>query len=171
MAQVEVNLQKKVSVSKLSGKTTVKRVVDAAGNVLQCGQFMGRATGIITGDSDYGPWTGLLGQFRAISPKGETFDSAQCFLPDVAQNLIIGQLQGGAQAVDFAFNITAILDEESPVGFSYRAAPLLDVSADDPIARIQQRMEVKRLSLAGESNGKTVDPETGEIKEETKKKK
>lgn len=147
------NLQKKISVTRLSGKTTIARIV-AANGVLNCGQFIGRASGIKQGETDFGVWNALTGNFRGISPDGEVMDSGVCFLPDVAFDMIKGQLDGGAIAVDFAFAITAALDDTSPVGFSYRATPLMDSEETDPVLMLQQKLAAK-LALAAPTKAAT----------------
>lgn len=136
------NLQKKISVAKVFGKVNAVTVAKAENEVLAIGRFFGSASGTKTGVSDFGEWTALTGQFRAISAEtGETFDSGVCFLPDVALDLILGQLNSGARVVDFAFDITAVLDKTVQIGYSYRAAPILEMNTDSSIARIEAQLE------------------------------
>lgn len=153
----QVNLQKKISVAKCFGKVTAARVAKA-GNTLFLGRVFGSASGTKTGVTDFGEWIALTGQFRAIAKEtGECFDSAVCFLPDVAQDLVIGQLNAGAKAVDFAFDISAVADESVPIGFTYRAAPVLQMEEDSPIARIEAKMKAlaaPKTEEAPKENGK-----------------
>jgi hypothetical protein len=138
---MSVNLQKKLSVAKVFGKITAVKVAQAENQVLKIMRVFGSATGKKTGVSDFGEWVALTGQFRAINPAtGETFDSATLFLPDVALDLIVAQLDGGAQAVDFAFDISAVADESVAVGYSYRASPLIEAEAESPLARLEAKL-------------------------------
>ena len=151
---MSVNLQKKISVAKVFGKINAVIVAKAENGILEIGRFFGSASGVKTGVSDFGEWTALTGQFRAINKQtGEVFDSGVCFLPDVALDLIVGQLNGGAQAVDFAFDINAVLDETVQVGYSYRAIPILETSAESPISRLEAQM-AKMAALPAPETGK-----------------
>ena len=92
--------------------------------------------------SDYGDWKALTGQFRATNPEtGEQTDAATAFMPDVALDMIVASLAAGATAVDFAFDIFAVLDESSSVGYTYRASPLLQAAEDSPINRIAAKLQ------------------------------
>lgn len=156
-------LQKKISVAKLVGKTTAVKVskgeFDGVKGQLDCGKFIGRASGVKTGTSDFGDWRALTGQFRGISPEGAVMDSGICFMPDVALDMVIGQLEGGAQAVDFAFQIVAVEDEESTVGFSYRAVPLLQPEEDNVITRLMNKINPAQIENKSQEPSKT-DAET-----------
>lgn len=137
---MKLNLQKKISVAKVCGKVTATRIAKAGG-ALKLATFAGIASDIKQGVSDFGEWEALTGQFRAINAEtGEVFDSAVCFLPDVALNLVKAQLAGGAKAVEFAFEISAVEDESVAVGYSYRASPLLEISEDDPMQRLMAKV-------------------------------
>ena len=137
---MKLNLQKKISVAKVCGKVTGSRVAKAGGN-LKMATFAGIASDIKSGVSDFGEWEALTGQFRAINAEtGEVFDSGVCFLPDVALDLVKGQLASGAKAVEFAFEISAVEDETVSVGYSYRASPLLEMAEDDPMQRLMVKV-------------------------------
>ena len=150
------NLQKKISVAKVFGKVNAATIAKAENEVLAIGRFLGSASGTKNGISDFGEWTALTGQFRAISAAtGETFDSGVCFLPDVALDLVLGELNGGATAVDFAFDITAVLDKTVQIGYSYRAAPILEMNADSSIARIEAQLaKMEALPAPAQETGK-----------------
>ncbi len=145
---MSVNLQKKISVSKCFGKVTAARIAKADG-VLKLGQIMGQASGTKTGVTDFGEWTALTGRFRAINTEtGEVSDSGVCFMPDVALDLVLGELNAGAKAVEFAFELSAVADESVAVGFTYRAAPLLQLEESDPVALIQKRINEQKALAA-----------------------
>lgn len=151
---MKLNLQKKISVAKVAGKVTAKRILEAGGN-LKLATFAGIATDIKSGVSDFGEWEALSGQFRAINAEtGEVFDSAVCFLPDVALNLVKAQLAGGAKAVEFAFEVSAVEDESVSVGYSYRASPLLEVSEDDPMQRLMAKVPTFAPALSAPAEEK-----------------
>lgn len=145
---------KKISIKHVVGnvKGFLKDKKDEKGNVLVhaleegqekaiC-QVFGVATGYKTGESDNGPWTALLGSFKAINAEtGDIFRAGQCFLPDVAMDLVLPELEkDDVDSVDFAFVINIVADESSSVGYFYTASPLLTPSGSDPLAALEARM-------------------------------
>lgn len=154
----KVNLQKKISVAKVFGKINAAVISkQGADGKLDIMRVLGSAQSIKTGVSDFGEWRALGGQFRATNlVTAEIFDSAVCFLPDVALDLVCAQLEGGAKAVDFAFDISAVLDESVAVGYSYRASPLIQAEEESPISRLEAKMAALALPAPAEEkkNGK-----------------
>ena len=143
----EINLQKKISIAKVFGKVNAATLAKAEEGKIVVMRVFGTASGVKTGVSDYGDWSALSGMFRAINPvTGETFDSGVCFLPDVALDLIVGQLNSGAASVDFAFDVLAALDESSAVGYSYRAVPIIQ-QENNPISRLEALISEKAPAL------------------------
>lgn len=142
-----VNLQKKLSVAKVFGKINAAIISKQGdGGKLTIMRVFGSANGIKTGISDFGEWRALTGQFRATNIQtGEVFDSAVCFIPDVALDLVCAQLEGGAKAVDFAFDISAVLDETVAVGYSYQASPLIQAEEESPISRLESKIAALAL--------------------------
>lgn len=142
----QVNLQKKISVAKVCGKIGAARVAKAENGTLKLMRVFGSASGIKTGVSDFGEWRALTGQFRAVNLEtGETFDSGVCFLPDVALDLVAGAIESGAKGVDFAFDISAVVDESVAVGYSYRASPLIQAEEESAISRLESKMAALAL--------------------------
>lgn len=138
----QVKLQKKISVAKVFGKINAAIIAKTGGDTIHVMRVLGSASGIKTGTSDYGDWKALTGQFRATNPEtGEQIDAASCFMPDVALDMVAAALDSGATAIDFAFDVFAVLDESSSVGYTYRATPLLQAAEDSPIARIEAKMQ------------------------------
>lgn len=55
---------------------------------------IGRAHNLRDGESAYGPWTSLRGEFEAVRlSDGETFISAECFIPGPAGDLLVQQVR------------------------------------------------------------------------------
>lgn len=131
-------LTKKLSVAKIVGKVNVRKLPED-GSVLNLFTVIGNAVGTKSGTSDFGDWTGLVGQFEATNLEtGEQFASANLFLPDVAQGLIEAQLANSdTHQVQFAFVIGAKADESSSVGYTYTAQPILPPDAKDPLADLR----------------------------------
>lgn len=154
---------KKVSVAKVFGKLKIADLMaikngDEFGD-LDVMQVVGVAVGTKAGESDYGDWLALTGDFEATNPKtGEVFRSAICFVPDVALTPIqVGLAQEGARGVRFAIMVTARFNEDVSTKYEYGFRPLIPAAADDPIAQIKAQM----LALTDQSSH-TAEAKPGE---------
>ena len=162
MSENKIALIKKISINKvIGGKPKIAEIAKYFADhpeekALYLARFFGAANGTKTGISDFGEWSCLTGQFRAINVQtGETFDSGICFLPDVAQDLVLGALNG-SNAVDFAFDIGVVLDDSSATGYVYIATPLVQ-EENNPISRMQEKlagMELPSLPAPSAPKGK-----------------
>jgi len=143
------NLVSKLSVAKCHGKLNMSD--------LPKGPFLrviGVARGTKEGVSTYGPWTSLLGDFYAINTQtGEEFRSGQCFLPDTANNLVIGALKGSPDGVEFAFDIGVKPSAKEPeTKYEYTVAPVIKVQENDQMASLlAQAAEAKPLAIGNET--------------------
>lgn len=142
----KVNRIKKISVAKVFGKIKIadlmaKKDGDEYGAV-DVMQVIGVAVGTKVGESDYGDWTALTGDFEATNPvTGQVFRSPIAFLPDVALTPIqVGLSQEGARGVRFAVMVTATFNEDVTTKYEYGFRPLIEASADDPVAQIKAQM-------------------------------
>lgn len=145
----QINLIKKISIAKvIGGKPKIASIVkffdeNKTASSMVLARFYGSAVGTKTGVSDFGEWTCLTGQFRAINKTtGESFDSGICFLPDVALDLVVGAL--GQGSVDFAFDIGVVLDDDSATGYVYTAIPLMQEESN-PISRLEEKLAALAL--------------------------
>lgn len=146
MAQV-----KKLSVATVFGKIDLKKLIaaDEKGETVPVMRVMGSAIGTKTGDSNFGPWTALQGQFKAINlDTGETSEAATLFLPDVALTpILVGLAAPGARGVQFAIDIHAKYAADAKPGgvpYEYTFVPLLPAEDTDPI----KQLELRLLALA-----------------------
>ena len=148
-------LTKKLSTAKIVGKVNVRKLPED-GTIVNLYTVIGVAVGTKSGTSDFGDWTGLVGQFEAVNLEtGEKFASANLFLPDVAQGLIEAQLANAENhQVQFAFVIGAMADSNSPVGYAYTAQPILQPDAKDPLADL--RASVLQLEAPKKAAAKKV---------------
>lgn len=135
------NWIKKISVAKCYGK------IDKEKTPMSILQIVGIATGTFTGESTFGPWCALRGNFEATNLQtGEKFRSSQCFMPDVAIAIVAGALASDENnAVEFGV-IIGIIKSETQIGYEFTMNPLIDVTENDPIANLikklpQQKME------------------------------
>lgn len=143
MAQV-----KKISVAKLFGKVKLSELMVAPNQTMVVMKVLGIAVATQTGESDYGNWTALQGQFEAVNPAtGEVQESATLFLPDVALIPIkVALATPGNKGVQFAIevSVTYVAEREgakaggSPYEYSFKHLIKLDES--DPIAQLKAKM-------------------------------
>ncbi len=115
-------------------------------------QVAGVASGFKSGESDFGMWEALTGNFAAQNMEtGEQFRSGVLYLPAVALDPVIGQLNAGAQAVEFAFIIGVVADDSTAVGYTYVATPLVEPDENDPLEQLMGNFaEVKALDAPPE---------------------
>lgn len=158
---------------KLITKLSVKAIIGGKGNILETvmkdktvehvvARIVGIASGLKTGEGDNGPWTGLTGQFKGTNlMTGEVYQSGILFMPNVAQDMVIGALMGETKAVEFGFDITAQYDESSATSYVYGAIPLFESSEADPLKALEARISTQALENK---------PETEEKKQDAKKK-
>lgn len=129
-------------------KISVKTVVGSMKSVLAAGadggglmRVIGRVTSVKSGESTYGKWTGLLGQFEATNLlSGEVFESSVCLLPDVILNKILVALED-VDTLDFAADIGFRRTDDARdggSGYEYYATPLMD-DASDPLEGLRRK--------------------------------
>lgn len=136
-------LLKKITAKTVVGK--VSEVVKGLGKDFKPNTLLfrvvGIATGIQTGESDYGEWVKLKGQFSAINHlTGEAFRSRSCMLPELASGDIEDAVVSEENdSVEFGVDIT-ISPSDSATGYQYGVIPLLEANGDDPLTRLTQRV-------------------------------
>lgn len=172
MANKMINLQKKISIPKvLGGKINRRAVEDAPNSQIDLIQVVGVASGIKTGSTQFGDWVALTGNFAAINLEtGEQFRSGVCFLPDVALDPVVGQLNSGASAVEFGYTIGAKANSEIAVGYEYYARPLVEPDENDPLEKLVSVMDSPK-SLPSPETASEVEGEVdrGNTKAKAKK--
>jgi hypothetical protein len=142
MAQV-----KKISVATVYGKIALSTLMAAPNKTLDIMTVVGVAVGIDKGESSYGDWECLKGDFEATDAKsGKVVRASTCFLPPVAMDAVkVAMSQAGAnRGVEFAIKIIAKYvaeDEGHKAGgsaYEYSFEHLLKPSAEnDPILKLK----------------------------------
>lgn len=89
----------------------------------------------------YGSSWKLKGEFKAINLiTKEPFYSANCFLPGLASDLVVNQLQDvGDNAVQFAF-VIGIKYAKNKVGYEYSVKPLIKPSENNALTLIENQI-------------------------------
>jgi hypothetical protein len=140
-APAEKTPVRKVSVKTVYG--SVKPPADGEPKITPLIQVIGQAIGIKTGETDFGPYTALVGNFEAVNMKtGEIFYGPQCFLPEPFNEMIANKLKSDeTQGVDFALEIGVRQPTETEnVKYVYVSKPIHDPSAADPLEHLRKRL-------------------------------
>ena len=132
------NLIRKISAKSVCGR------IEAPKKAVKLFTVFGIATKVKTGQSDYGPWTALVGQFEAVNAEtGEIFQAPQCFLPDPMNSMIAEQLEecdedGNrvTQSVQFSVDV-GIKPSDVPVGYEYTTKTVVESDNADPLAALR----------------------------------
>jgi hypothetical protein len=140
---------KKLSVATVYGKPSLAELVaaQAKGKGLPAMRAAGFCVGTKSGESSFGPWQALIGDFVAWKldadgkPVGEPQQSSSLFLPDIAMAPLQVALGQGAQSVRFAIDIQFVVVEESkrkPGGsiYEYSFSHVLAPDTASPMAQL-----------------------------------
>jgi hypothetical protein len=139
----KMEIVKKLSVGKIVGKVTTL-LPDSRTDVtpVQLGRVVGIAHGVKVGESTFGPWKALTGDFvfepSAGANAGKRYRSGVLFVPDVILDLVAPAVENLAKgaAVELAFAVTAKNDPTTSVGYSYGCSFLQEPAANDPITAL-----------------------------------
>ncbi len=90
----------------------------------------------------YGTSWKLKGEFKAVNIQtGEEFFSGACFLPGLAEELVIGQMDDiGDNSIQFAF-IIGIKPAENKVGYEYIVKPLIKPAENNALTLIESKIK------------------------------
>lgn len=150
---------KKISGPRVTGLLAAEIRKAALAGRITLYHVAGRATGMFEGESTYGKYVGLTGEFIA-TPEGDRnkrYMSGVAYLPAVCHDMIAGGLGANpapGHAVEFAYTIGAGPDGNSPVGFSYWAENLQPPAPTDSLTAIAAFLPVATPAI--ENAGKKV---------------
>jgi len=123
------NIIKKLSIKTLIG--AMKKPPE--GETVTLCRFAGIAKATKTGESNFGPWTALVGDFAGINLEtGEVTRSPVLFAPEIMMQMILPEVEAG-NTVDFVFDITATGDKTVAVGYRYGLKTVRAPSENDPL--------------------------------------
>lgn len=143
-----MEIVKKLSIGKLVTKAgVVKALPDSKTDItaVEIGRVVGVARGTKIGESTFGPWKALMGDFVFVPSVGDNKDkryrSGQLFVPDVVLDLVapIAENLDKGGAVEMAFAITAKNDADSATGYVYGCSFLVEPTDNDPLANLLQK--------------------------------
>ncbi len=97
-----------------------------------------------TGTTDKGDWFSVIGDFMASrTSDGKKFRAGQCFLPDVAGDILIQPVMAAKEAketIQFGFRVGITSDPTAATGYVYWAEPLLETAPNDPLELLAQQV-------------------------------
>lgn len=133
----------------MGGKPSIEKLIrymDQHGKdaVMPLFGIVGRCSDFTAGQSDFGPYVKLLGQFKAVNQEtGEQFRSGAAILPGSANDLVYGALRGlgeGGGAIEFAFRVGLKRDESVAIGYVYVVEQVYNKAQDDALDDLERRL-------------------------------
>jgi hypothetical protein len=133
----------KKSPRQLSSKIIVGSKIGAIKEKTRLYSIIGIATGFKTGESAYGPWVALKGNFEAQRfSDGQVFKATLAILPTEATVLVRAQLDANNGAVEFAYGVTAEPSTVAGAAYKYIVEPVIAARASDPLAGLRNALNV-----------------------------
>ncbi len=107
----------------------------------------GVATKTKSGESTYGTWTALVGNFEAIvTETGALVSSSVCFLPEPVHSMIIDALGDNKSPVEFAVHVM-IIPNSSAIGYEYIGEPLTEAKPSSQLAMLREVVKTYHAKL------------------------
>jgi hypothetical protein len=136
-----MNLKNKLSVKEVVGnvKSFLKGMNEA--DVKDLVKVVGICNGSEVINTSFGDSIALKGQFKFTNlMTNQEFVSGKCYLPEMASNLVTGQLTENVRQVEFAFVIGIVAKESVQIGYEYTVRPLIEPGANDPLLALEQKI-------------------------------
>jgi hypothetical protein len=132
------NLIRKISAKSVCGKMSAPKKATPLYVVL------GIATKTKSGQSDFGEWTALVGQFEATNmDTGEVYQAPQCFLPEPLNSMLaesLNELDDDENrvnaSVQFAVEV-GFKPSDTPIGYEYTTKEIVEADTADPLAALR----------------------------------
>jgi hypothetical protein len=134
VAMAEIPESKKVK--KLSTKIIVGKKIGKIEVPTRLYSVVGIATGAKQGESNYGVWTALTGQFEVRREDGAVFRAPQILLPDGALTRVLDAVAKLAGSVEFAMVIGAE-PADTRKGYEYSVIDIIEPRASDQLAGLR----------------------------------
>jgi len=131
-------IQRKLTVATVCGKIGRMAADEAPRAVMH---IYGMATGTKRGETSFGPWAGLTGQFEAVNlENGEVSISPIAILPEPMNTLLAARVDAG-DPVQFAYEIGVKFSEKGSAGYEYTTKELVKQTANDPLADLRSAIK------------------------------
>ena len=134
-------MAKQKLVGKLSAKSVGVNFAKAKEAPMDHFDVIGYATGVKEGESTYGKWFALEGNFEARNLEtDQVYVSAKCFLPPIVNNLVAVQVQEG-KSVQFAYRVGTI-PANTVAGYEYTIEALVEAEPLEILENIKSKIDV-----------------------------
>lgn len=138
------NIVAKLSVKAVGAKPEIAKINDKETDLCL---FMGIARGLVvkTGKND-DPVLALVGDFEGTNlTTGEVLQSGVLYLPSGIAEMYTSKLEGDSPApIKFAVKISSF-PAANPIGYSYKATPVVQAADSDPLAELRAQMQQAML--------------------------
>lgn len=127
---------KKITVKEVCGVPLLKDIPE--GEVLPLMRVAGFARGVKGGESTYGEWAALVGEFAATNLKtGEVVFSPTCIIPSTMGELLVQRTEGALREdatsqVQFKVEIGVQISTRDPNKYEYIVTPIQEAGAINP---------------------------------------
>lgn len=161
-----MNIVEKIKKAQIVNKISIKNMslnVKALVKKMENGEslpilaVLGSASGLKTGESQFGTWVKLTGTFGAvdlINEDAEAFRSANLFLPDIALDMVVGALQAiESGSVNLGFELSVIADDTVNIGYRYGVRELMPLAENDPLVMLGNQIAQYALPAPEKNNG------------------
>lgn len=148
---MNATLLKKLSVATVYGE--ISKDSEAVNNSSPIIRVFGIASGIRTGQSNFGDWVAFTGDFGAINlESGEAYRGPQVFIPQPAQGMLEAALSK-SENVEFAFEIGVKPSKKGSMGYEYTVRPIKEASDSDAFAALADlsRTDLPQLGHDGDT--------------------
>ena len=141
MSSNKVEIVKKISPSKIFGKIDIVKLFANGETEASIYTIFGYAYGVERGETEFGPWAALMGDFAVIC-KGVEYRSPKLFAPSIVNDIVLPKLEGNAKLsrIDFAFEVFVKRDTTAATGYTYGIRPILAPNEDDPLERLRSQV-------------------------------
>lgn len=133
---------KKLTVATIYGKVAVKDIPE--GGELKLCRIAGFARGVKQGESNYGDWKALEGEFTARNEQtGEIFASAQAFVPGAMGDMLVQSMESAlredaAAQLKFSVDVAVIVSPRDPNKYEYKVRPVIENALAAPALELLQ---------------------------------
>lgn len=126
-----------------------KDVFSATGKPVKVMRVLGQVSGFSTGESDFGSYVKLFGQFLATNMvTGEETPASTALLPNEVGEPLAAAVKAGAESVDFAVELYVEFDENAATMYKFSARSLIKPETPKPIQSLMARMESMGIELS-----------------------
>lgn len=140
-------LLKKITPVTVLGEKVAKLAPAKGAAAVKLFTVYGIANGTKTGDTQYGAWTALTGMFEAVrASDGHRFQSAVCFLPGAAGEILIGGLKANREkdpdaSIHFAIEVAVKFLErrDGTAGYEFVTREVVKVQQADLLADLRAK--------------------------------